>query len=204
MAPRPSSGDSGTRSHILDAAERLVQSRGFNAFSYADIATELAISKPALHYHFPGKAELGLALIQRYEHRFFDALSTVDTKSTPERLEYYASLYIGVLREQRMCLCGMLAAEYNTLSVPMQRSVVHFFDRNEAWLSELLIKGSNDGTLTFTGSPQEKAHIIIGSLEGAMLVARLYGNLDILQATATHLLAGLKATAADEIAGSAT
>ena len=40
-------------------AERLVQVRGFNGFSYADVADELDITKAALHYHFPGKAELG-------------------------------------------------------------------------------------------------------------------------------------------------
>ncbi|WP_328401776.1 TetR/AcrR family transcriptional regulator [Nocardia sp. NBC_00403] len=202
MTPRPVSGDSSTRSHILDAAERLVQSRGFNGFSYADIAAELSISKPALHYHFPGKAGLGLALIRRYEHRFFEALSAVDEQSAPQRLEYYASLYIGVLREQRMCLCGMLAAEYTTLSDPMQRSVVHFFDRNEAWLSEVLTQGRREGTLTFAGSPHQRAHVIIGSLEGAMLVSRLYGNLDILQTTATHLLMGLAPVTAGEITSS--
>ncbi|MGW4774586.1 TetR/AcrR family transcriptional regulator [Nocardia sp. NPDC004278] len=202
MTPRPVSGDSSTRSHILDAAERLVQSRGFNGFSYADIAAELSISKPALHYHFPGKAELGLALIRRYERRFFEALSAVDEQSAPERLEYYASLYLGVLREQRMCLCGMLAAEYTTLSGPMQRAVIHFFDRNEAWLAEVLTQGRREGTLTFAESPHERAHVIIGSLEGAMLVSRLYGNLDILQTTVTHLMMGLAPGTTDEITSS--
>jgi TetR/AcrR family transcriptional regulator, transcriptional repressor for nem operon len=191
MTPRGSSGNNGTRTHILDAAERLVQSRGFNSFSYADIATELSISKPALHYHFPGKAELGVALIQRYEQRFFEALSNSDDLTAPQRLEHYVNLYAGVLRDQRMCLCGMLAAEYETLSEPMQKSVMHFFDRNEAWLSEVLTQGNEEGTLTISGSPRDKAHIIISSLEGAMLVARLYGDIDILQTTATHLLTGL-------------
>ncbi len=55
-----------TSTRILDAAERLVQERGFNGFSYADIADELGVSKAALHYHFAGKAELGETLILRY------------------------------------------------------------------------------------------------------------------------------------------
>ena len=49
----------GTAERILDVAEALVQSRGFNGFSYADVAEELQITKAGLHYHFPGKAELG-------------------------------------------------------------------------------------------------------------------------------------------------
>ncbi|MFI6170743.1 TetR/AcrR family transcriptional regulator [Nocardia sp. NPDC051052] len=203
MTSRPPRGDRSTRSHILDAAERMVQSRGFNGFSYADVAAALAISKPALHYHFPSKAELGLALVRRYEQRFFEALSTVGDRDAPARLEHYASLYAGVLREQRMCLCGMLAAEYRTLSEPMQQSVVHFFERNEAWLSEVLTLGQRERTLVFTGSTHEKARMIISCLEGAMLVARLYGDLDMFQTTAASLLAGLAPAPADETADTA-
>ena len=185
----------GTSSHILDAAERLVQNRGFNGFSYADIATELAISKPALHYHFPGKAELGLALVQRYERRFFEALTAADGMDAPRRLEHYANLYTGVLQDQRMCLCGMLAAEYKTLSEPMQESVVHFFDRNELWLCEVLSQGRTEGTLTFAAAPRETAHMIVSCLEGAMLVARLYDDLDMFRTTAANLLTGITSPA---------
>ena len=61
MAERRENGD--TPSRILDVSERLVQQRGFNGFSYADVAAELGVTKASLHYHFPGKAELGEALI---------------------------------------------------------------------------------------------------------------------------------------------
>jgi TetR/AcrR family transcriptional repressor of nem operon len=50
---------------ILEVAERLVQRRGFNGFSHADVAEEVGTTKPALHDHFARKAELGAALIAR-------------------------------------------------------------------------------------------------------------------------------------------
>ena len=114
--------ESGTAERILDIAERLVQTRGFNSFSYADIATELGITKASLHYHFPGKAELGQALIARYAERFADALSRIDRDAADARtkLEAYAGLYADVLRGKRMCMCGVLAAEYQTLPKPMR------------------------------------------------------------------------------------
>jgi AcrR family transcriptional regulator len=65
---RVASLSSARHRHIL-IAERLVQTRGYNGFSYADVAAELNISKASLHYHFPGKAELGEALIRRYAVR---------------------------------------------------------------------------------------------------------------------------------------
>ena len=59
-----------TTTRILDVAERLVQTRGFNGFSYADIAVQLGITKASLHYHFATKAELGRTLIARYTGAF--------------------------------------------------------------------------------------------------------------------------------------
>ena len=51
--------DGRTAERILDVSERLIQVRGFNAFSYADVAAELDVTKASLHYHFPRKGELG-------------------------------------------------------------------------------------------------------------------------------------------------
>jgi TetR/AcrR family transcriptional regulator, transcriptional repressor for nem operon len=45
----------GTPARILDVAGRLVQIRGFNGLSHADVAAELQITSGALHYHFAGK-----------------------------------------------------------------------------------------------------------------------------------------------------
>jgi len=187
-----------TATQILDVAERLVQVRGFNGFSYADVAAQLKITKAALHYHFAGKAELGEALVARYATQFAEALAGVEARrgDAPGRLDAYADLYLGVLREQRMCLCGMMAAEYETLPTPMQDAVVRFFDDNERWLARVLEQGRKVGTLTFTGPPIQTARMIVSGLEGAMLVARPFGDITRFEDAAGHLLAGLRSTPA--------
>ena len=136
----------GTAERILDVSERLVQSRGFNGFSYANVAAELGITTASLHYHFPGKAELGEALIERYAARFADSLEAIDTRApdAPAKLTAYSGLYADVLRGRRMCLCGMLAAEYETLPQPMRDEVVRFFDDNEEWLASVLEQGRSE------------------------------------------------------------
>ena len=184
-------GEADTASRILDAAERLVQLRGFNGFSYADVAAELGISKASLHYHFPGKAELGQALIERYAGRFTSSLEAIDQREIDARtkLDAYAQLYADVLRRKRMCLCGMLAAEYQTLPKPMAAAVVRFFDDQEAWLARVLEQGRAEGTLTFAGHASGAAQTIVGGLEGGMLVARPYGDPARFHAAATRLLA---------------
>lgn len=185
-----------TAERILDIAERLLQTRGFNNFSYADIATELGITTASLHYHYPGKAELGQALITRYAQRFSQALNQIehDQPNARAKLEAYASLYADVLKGHRMCMCGILAAEYQTLPKPMRTEVIRFFDDNQKWLSGLLTEGKTDRTLNFSGDVDDVAQNILSTLEGAMLVARPYGDLERFNAATNQLLAGLENT----------
>jgi len=180
---------------ILDIAERLAQTKGYNGFSYADIAAELGVTKASLHYHFPSKAELGRALIERYEAVFGAALEAIDQMAAkpPEKLRRYVGLYDAVMRNDRMCLCGMLAAEYATLPAPMQAELKRFFDMNERWLTNVLLPGRQSGLLLFKESASERARVILAALEGAMLVARSYGDPRRFQAAAEHVLEDLGA-----------
>src|SRR5687768_13509540 len=170
----------GTAGRVLDIAEALVQTRGYNGFSYADVAAELGITTASLHYHFPGKAELGSALIRRYSERFADALKAIgESHHTPAaRLAAFADVYLEVLRRGRMCLCGMLAADYETLPEPMREAVIGFFDATDVWLASTLDAGRTDGTLKFTGPGLDAARTIVAGLEGGMLIARPFGDVE--------------------------
>jgi TetR/AcrR family transcriptional repressor of nem operon len=185
-----------TASHILDVAENLVQRRGFNGFSYADVSSELGITKAALHYHFAGKAELGVRLIARYTDRFGEALAAIDAQNTsaPEKLLAYCEIYRSTLRAQRMCLCGMLAAEYDTLGQPMRDAIVRFFELNQQWLAGLLETGRRAGTLGLVEPADQAAQTIVAALEGAMLMARPYDNAAVLDAVIARLLADFATT----------
>ncbi len=179
-----------TSAQILDVAERLAQTRGFNGFSYADIAAELGITKASLHYHFPSKGELGQALIGRYSSAFAAALEAIAQggEPAPAQLEHYVAIYAAVLKRGRICLCGMLAAEYTTLPTGMQDAIRGFFDLNERWLSRVLDAGRKAGTLAFDGQARDAARVITSALEGAMLLARPYGGGARFAVAAEHLL----------------
>jgi len=184
----------GTADQILDIAERLVQTRGFNGFSYADISGEVGITKASLHYHFRTKAELGCRLIERYSGAFRSALSAIEASDidAPGKLARYVRLYADVLRDERMCLCGMLAAEHATLPTAMQDELRRFFDMNEEWLSGVVEQGREAGTLRFDGPAREVAQLLLGSLEGAMLVARSYDDVARFELSAGRLLDELR------------
>jgi len=161
-----------TAERILDVAERLVQTQGYNGFSYADISAALRITKASLHYHFPTKAKLGLSLVLRYHDAFRSALEAIQ-KSVPDprqKLRAYVQLYADVLRKDRLCLCGMLAAEQ---------------------LAGVLEEGRRSGTLHLEGPVVEEAQLLVAALEGAMLVARSYGDSKRFAAVAERVLAGI-------------
>jgi TetR/AcrR family transcriptional regulator, transcriptional repressor for nem operon len=186
-------GEVPTAVRILDAAERMLQVRGYNGFSYGDVAEELGITRAALHYHFKGKGELGQALIERYATRFAAALEALD-ETAPDaaaKLRGYAGLYLDVVSRDRMCLCGMLAAEYRTLPEPLQESVSAFFDTNSEWLRGVLEQGGVEGSLRLLGSPDDVAAMVLGGLEGAMLITRLDGDAARFSAAADRLINGL-------------
>lgn len=90
-----------------------------------------------------------------------------------------------------MCLCGMLAAEYATLPKPMKQEMKHFFEENERWLAAVLKQGQRRRELKFSGSEIEVARTLVGSLEGAMMLARSFGEVARFQAAANRSLAEL-------------
>jgi len=184
-----------TSQQILEIAQRLVQTLGFNAFSYADIAKALRVTNASLHYHFPTKADLGVGLIERYDRRIQETLAGIDRSGAgaAEKIRAYVRIYTDVLRDDRMCMCGMLAAEFATLPKPMQSALDRYFEQNDRWLAMVLEEGRKKGELKFSGSSAEMAQFLTGSLEGAMMLARSHGGMARFDAATRRLLAELGA-----------
>ncbi|HEX7052730.1 MAG TPA: TetR/AcrR family transcriptional regulator [Burkholderiales bacterium] len=192
--PAAASQPADTASRILDVAEGLAQTRGFNGFSYADIAAVLGIRKASLHHHFPTKAELGRALLERYAVAFGEALKAIDSDGGDayDKLVRYVQLYDQVMVRDRLCLCGMLAAEYSTLPRPMQEAVRRFFEENERWLTKLVEEGRRGGSLRPGAPARDVARVLISALEGAMLLARSYEDPSRFSAVVQPMLADLR------------
>ena len=180
---------------ILDAAEAIVRSRGFNAFSYADIAAQVGSSKASLHHHFATKSDLGLELITRFTANVLDALQTIDQLHSSQliKLREYARLYEGAFEENKMCLCGMLAAEHETLSDTMQDAINSFFDGHEIWLEQVLSAGKSSGELAFEGDAKVHAQVIVSNMQGALLVAKSQRSMKRMNLVASHLVDGYRA-----------
>jgi TetR/AcrR family transcriptional regulator, transcriptional repressor for nem operon len=189
---------SDTAEHILDVAQFLVQTQGFNGFSYADISKQLEIRNAAVHYHYPSKAALGKALVRRYRGVFSQALAGIDARisnpnKTMKKLEQYVGLFQAALEDGlRLCLCGMLASELMTLPEEVQAEVRAFFVEQQSWLSNALESGRQAGVLRFTGRASTKAEEMLALLEGAMLLARGMGTAASFRSVAKNFLSTLE------------
>jgi TetR/AcrR family transcriptional regulator, transcriptional repressor for nem operon len=175
---------------ILDVAQEIMQTKGYNAFSYADIATRVGIRKASIHYYFPNKSDLGKAVIGRYRTEFRAKVARIDKQNLEieARLKAYVELFGVVAQKQRICLCGMLAADIQTLDPAIQTEVQGFFTENEQWLSQVLTEGVAKGLLRRVQNVETEARLFLAGLEGAMLIARSYGSANQFQVVARQLV----------------
>jgi len=169
---------------LLDAAQDLVQTNGFNAFSYGHLSEAVGIKTASIHYHFPSKEHLGQALARRYRERFNAVLVQIEAEhpDAPARIEKYTEQFLQTLRQGgKICLCGMLASDYATLPETTRKEVRAFFTENEAWVTRILEQGLESGAFSFKSDARDVASTFLSTLEGAMLDARIFEDESRLQ-----------------------
>lgn len=168
-----------TRGTLVDLAEKAMRARGYDGFSYADIAREAGISKASIHHHFPAKADLGLAVLDHYCDRLahvFDEI-LVSSRSGAQALGEVIRRYREALHDgSSMCLCAALAAESAVIARPMLDILDRANDMVAERIAQILLLGRRDRSIAVAGDPQQEAIAILAQLQGAQLLARAAGD----------------------------
>lgn len=169
---------------ILDIAERRMRLAGYNAVSYRDIAAEMGIKSASLHYHFPKKENMGVALVRRYSEAFQNRLAekTNQHADANKKLTAFVDIYDHALKQQGLvCLCAVLGAEAAGLPDSVTGEVKAFFETNIAWLcmtyADMGVKDS-----------QDRAKTTLALLEGAMIVSAVNHDMSVFEAAANLVL----------------
>lgn len=157
-----------TRTRILDLAEELTQAKGFNGFSYLDLAAEIGIKNSSIHYHFKAKADLALALVERLRDVHGKASADFDKQfdRPEERLNALIQHFRGYVRDQKICMCAMMAAELETVGPEVRRALTLYFRDLQSWLTKQFAEMKH-------ADPQSAALQFVSALEGSVLLARL-------------------------------
>src|SRR5262249_39345022 len=161
-----------TRGLILQEAEFLIRTRGYSAFSYADLAERMAITKASVHYHFPTKEDLIVVLVREYILRFVATLARIRQQHAGPggRLRAYAQLFLDGFEKGMLPLCGALSAERAALPESMRPQVQDFFQIHLDWLGGVLDEGRAAGALRAEVWAEQTALLLLSTLEGGTCV----------------------------------
>ncbi len=155
--------DKAMRERILDAAEARARRGGYNAFSFRELAEDVGVKSASVHYHFPTKPDLAAALAKRYTARAQEWLGDPTTLTHAEARARVTTMFRDALvKDDRMCLCGVLAAERDALPAPVNSAVAGFFQMLLDYLR---------------GTPVQSESLlnpeaVVARLEGALILAR--------------------------------
>jgi TetR/AcrR family transcriptional regulator, transcriptional repressor for nem operon len=166
---------------ILDAAEIRIRRGGFEAVSYRDLAADVGIKAASVHYHFPQKALLGAAVVDRYSDKLAAALGPVDlTQATAaEHLQRLCDCYAAAVHNDGMiCLGCMLGAESKDLPEAVSTAARRFFTRLLSWIEAALGDRPDAAGLAVQA---------IGTLQGTMILAVTLKRPELMT-NATHQL----------------
>jgi TetR/AcrR family transcriptional repressor of nem operon len=190
---------SSTYDTILDVAQGLVIAGGFNGFSYADIADAVGIRKASIHHHFPAKADLVLALVDRYRLRAEAGLNALREKTSApvEQLTIYVNFWQACILDSSapFCVCAVLAGEMQMLPPEAAASVRAHFKNLSAWLTSVLRDGVERKEFFLTNPADEEAQILVACVHGAMLSARAFDDPEVFGAIVRPQIARLLTSA---------
>lgn len=159
-------------SDIIDSAIQMIREGGYHAFSFRQIAAELGIKSASIHYHFPSKEDLGVAVTQRYTEDFLKSLGSPSDHKKPAHF-YIQTFQDSLEKYAAACVCGILAAEAGRLPLVIRETLTDFTTRNIAWLEEALSYQCPDWPKK---KVKETALSTFSALEGGMTFAALASN----------------------------
>lgn len=165
---------------ILACTRSLILAGGYDGFSYADIAKVIGIRNASIHYHFPSKADLVLALVVRHREDAEAGIAQLDhhVADPVEKLRAYVGYWETCIADTSVsfCVCALLASQLPALPAPVAEEVRRYFRSLAAWLASVLNRCAAQGSIRLLGTAEVEAEAFMASIHGAMLSSRAYGD----------------------------
>ncbi|MEK6396669.1 MAG: TetR/AcrR family transcriptional regulator, partial [Terriglobus sp.] len=150
------------------------------------------ITKASIHFHYATKAALAVAVLRAHRQGLAHAMESLDANfaDPAQRLQTYVTYWEGCIRDRSIpfCVAALLAAELPALPNEVQAEVRSHFQVLSAWMQRTLEAGVKQGTIRLESPAASEAQMLMATVHGAMLSARVSGNCDVFQlATASAL-----------------
>ncbi|MDF1613229.1 TetR/AcrR family transcriptional regulator [Stygiobacter electus] len=162
-----------TKEQIIQLADCFIREKGFNAFSFYDISNKIEIKTASIHYHFPTKSDLGVAVIEYHIEKLNKVINDNKLTSPMDKLDRFFSIYKKIKNENKVCLVGSLATDFNTLDEKVKKKLKEFSEIMLSWVSEFLEDGRKKDIFDFEGESRTKALMIISNMLAIVQLSRL-------------------------------
>jgi TetR/AcrR family transcriptional repressor of nem operon len=151
---------------ILGFAEEYIRTKGYHGFSFRDLAMRTEIKSASVHYHFPTKEDLVVALIDTYSKRTSLFLESYNGQTEADAVRHLTKIFdLSITEGGQMCLCGMLASEIDGLPEVLKPKLAAFMDLMIDWLQPHM-----------ANQQHSRAEAVVATLEGALILARAKGD----------------------------
>ncbi len=188
---------------LLAAALRLFIAHGYQATTVERIGQEAGLTKGAVYFYFPAKADLLLALLDRVE-RWVVAPSVAAVEgcagSARDRLVAFmhSQSAIGAERGPWMVLAILMSSEFHGSDDPIAGRLDGLMGRLSRMLQAVVADGAREGSLRADLAPRETASLLMAVNQGCFLEwhrrSRDLDGPDLVRAMRTIVLEGLAAS----------
>ncbi|WP_121965458.1 TetR/AcrR family transcriptional regulator [Myroides sp. N17-2] len=165
-----------TRTDIVNIADELIRTKGYNAFSYTDISTRLNIKNASIHYHFPTKSDLGVEVIKSTIEQFKVVTDSWNKMDSRTQFKKFVTMHDKTNKKHWLCLMGALSSSVDTLSDDMKKELKKMANTILDYLTDLLAKGKEEGVFSFDTDAKTKAYLVQSSLLASLLLDNVMGD----------------------------
>ncbi len=164
-----------TRKTIVYLATDMVREKGFNAFSFQDISRLVGIKTASIHYHFPTKTDLALAIIAAQTEELDLLMAEVQDEEPGKQLQAFFSIYEDLCPHRQVCIVGSLSTDLNTLDDTVAKALKAFTTKVLHWVGAILKDGKKQGVFSFAATPAQQALVLVTNMMASVQLARLHG-----------------------------
>lgn len=165
-----------TKELIVETANNFLVEKGFNAFSYKHISQEIDIKTSSIHYHFPTKSDLGIAIIRKHQKALDYTIEKCKGKTALEKIEKLFKYYEALVEEQKVCIVSALTSDINSLDETMKQELLQFGNIILNWIATILEEGQQQQIFKPIVNNKLKAKLIMANLMGLIQIARIEKN----------------------------
>lgn len=157
------------RNEILDAAQRLVYSKGYERMTIQDILSDLGMSSGAFYHYFPSKPAVLEAMIERGQPELEKLLLPIvhdPNLSALEKLQRFFGTFDRLRVEQRAVIADLPRIWFaDENAIVREKTDALFVERRAPMLNAIVRQGVEEGVFT-TPYPEQAGIVILAITHG--------------------------------------